>query len=194
MGGFAHREPNMLDVEVSVPVDGTFGEIAELLDALTERNISVKATRLNPRYLADTGGFINPTDLVFWITVALGGGGMIAFSKRFFEHLADDTYAALKKQLVEYGKRRRERQDSRVYLQIHRHELDDKQQGLSFRWELGDDLQKLSQAALRLTREPSDVNTTYSWDERAGVWVEYDMETGLPVKATENGLQEPKRE
>jgi hypothetical protein len=180
---YGEPDPNALEVRISLPSDTTFADAAPFLDALTERHTAVQATRLNPRVLNATGIEINPNDVAFWISVGLGGGAL-AFAKRFFEHLADDAYAQLRRGIASFAKRVRDRHEAdvippAVYVVAQRSVEVDGYAYISFRWEPGDEveLQRLSAAALRLT-EGKRREVRYAWDAEAGEWFEYALEDG----------------
>ena len=178
MSYYSYGEPaeNMLSVEVKVPLDSTFAEMADVLDALTDEHVSVQATRLNPRHLGATGGGeINYPDLVFWIATTMGiGGGLIAFSKRFFEHLADDAHDILKRRIAEYAERKhaRETEEWKVFLVVYRR--DDEPGYVQFRWLPDDDVKRLSAAVMGLPETGDGDTTYYAWDDKAGRWVKYE--------------------
>jgi hypothetical protein len=198
---YMEPEPNALDVRISLPLDTTFTEAGPFLDALTEHHKGVQATRQNPRVLVATGIEINPNDVAFWIGVGLGGG-VLAFAKRFFEHLADDAYAQLRRGIVGFAKKVRGRHEAEVippavYVVAQRSIEVGEYAYVSFRWEPRDeeDLRRLSAAALQLTEGSERREVRYAWDAEAGEWFEYAMEDGpWRKKGAKKSLKGKRRE
>lgn len=170
------------EIAVKLPHDVTFEEGSSLVEEFSQHFLAAELRRAHPS--GGSGGTGAP-DMYWalWVVIACGGVGVGAFAKKFFELLAEDAHAGLKKVIGGFIRRLRDRRSDAPptcwYIEIDGTYPAAGQEPprYVFRWEAASDEDLLAalRSAVSLMDQIADqpAEQAFRWSSRKQRWEPY---------------------